>query len=174
MMSAPSLTSPAATRGFTLVELLVTLAIFGILTALALPSFQTVMLGPRLSGYANSFTAAATLARSEAIKRNAQVSLCASADGASCATSGGWEQGWIVLSGTTVLQRQQSLPTAYRGTDTIAGSTSLNFLPTGAGSSQATVRFCQAVPSAGNQEKLVTVSATGRSYVSTTRSGVCP
>jgi type IV fimbrial biogenesis protein FimT len=55
--------------------------------------------------------ASAHLARSEAIKRNADVTLCVSnSDGTDCG-SGGWEQGWIVLAADgTVIQHQQALP----------------------------------------------------------------
>ena len=160
-------------KGFTLVELMVALAIFSILVGLAAPSFNSLMLGPRLGSFANSLSASATLARSEAIKRNASVTLCASADGTNCAGSGDWQQGWIVLAGTTVLQRQQALSPNYRAEDTLAGSRSLNFASTGAGSTQATIRFCQAVPEAGAQERVVTISATGRTTVATTRTGSC-
>ena len=160
-------------RGVTLVELMITLAIFAILIAVAAPSFNDIMLGPRLGSYANSMSASATLARSEAIKRNAPVTLCASSDGASCATSGDWEQGWIVLSGTSVIQRQQALPSHYKALETLAASRSLSFQSTGAGATQAAIRFCQATPAAGPQERVVTISATGRTSVATTRTGSC-
>ena len=84
---------PASGRGFTLIELVVTLTVAAILLAIAVPSFYDATLGSKLASYANNFVASVSLARSEAIKRNAAVTLCASSDGASCA-SGGWEQGF--------------------------------------------------------------------------------
>ncbi|MDO8298340.1 GspH/FimT family pseudopilin [Lacisediminimonas sp.] len=161
-------------RGFTLVELMVTLAIFAVLVGVAAPSFNAIMVGPRLGSFANALSASATLARSEAIKRNTSVTLCASADGAACAASGDWEQGWIVLAGTTVVERQQALTANYRAQDTLAGSRSLSFQSSGAGSTQAAIKFCQATPAPGMQEKVVSISATGRTSVATTRTGSCP
>ena len=77
-----------AARGFTLIELLITIAILGILLGIAAPSFNEAILSNRLAGYANTFVAGASVARSEAIKRNFSITMCRSADGATCATSG--------------------------------------------------------------------------------------
>ena len=85
------------TRGFTLIELIVALTIGGILVALAIPSFQSLLLKYRLNTRSNNFYMALNLARSEAVKRNGIVTVCQSSDSASCTTSGGWQQGWIVF-----------------------------------------------------------------------------
>ncbi|MHB9119601.1 MAG: GspH/FimT family pseudopilin [Burkholderiales bacterium] len=86
-----------ATFGFTTIELMVALAIGAILVAMALPGFKSTLLKYRLSSRANDFFTALTLARSESVKRNGLVSVCQSADGLTCTTTGGWEQGWIVF-----------------------------------------------------------------------------
>ena len=166
-------------HGFTLIELMVTIAIVAILATVAAPSFNEAILGSRLTAFANNFVASAMLARSEAIKRNSTVSLCRSGDGTSCATSGGWQQGWIVFNdinadqtvntGETIIQYQQALSTGYQLT---GDDYNLAFQAIGAGSTTATLTLCRSYP-AGTQERVVAISATGRTTVKKTTSGVC-
>ncbi|TFW09375.1 prepilin-type N-terminal cleavage/methylation domain-containing protein [Oxalobacteraceae bacterium OM1] len=161
-------------HGFTLVELVVTMAIMAILLAVAVPSFKDATLSTSLGGYANSLVASSFLARSEAIKRNATVKMCVSTDGQQCAT-GGWEQGWIVAytdgttNTTTVLQRQAAATSGFH----INGDVStITFQPTGVGATQATLTVCRATP-VGPHERVVTVSATGRASIAKTTTGSC-
>lgn len=157
--------------GFSLTEMMVAISILGILAAVALPSFNDVTLGSKLRAYANNLVASARLARGEAVKQNTAMTLCVSADGASCA-AGGWEQGWIILSGTTVVYRQPATAAGYKITET-AGLSSLTFQPTGIGATQATLTVCRATPSVGSQERVVTISVTGRPSVTKTTTGSC-
>lgn len=83
--------------GFTLIELIITVAVAAIVLTLGVPSFREIISNNRLTAGANEMVAALHLARSEAVKRNVRVTLCKSADGATCAASGGYEQGWIVF-----------------------------------------------------------------------------
>lgn len=84
----------APNLGFTLVELMVTIAIVAILSAIALPSFSNSIRNNRLATTTNEFIAAVNLARSEAVKSNRTGQVCASSDGATCGTN--WSDGWIV------------------------------------------------------------------------------
>lgn len=158
-------------RGVTLVELMVTISVLAILLAIAVPSFTEIILSSRLRSHANDFVATAILARGEAIKRNTVVTLCASSNGTSCA--GSWEEGWIVLAGTTVIHRQQALPAGMKMTGS-GGIGSINFPPTGVGVTPATLTVCRATPNAGSQERVISVGATGRAAVTKTATGVCP
>lgn len=164
-------TSHQSQLGFTLVEMMITIVILGILSALAYPAFTETQLSVKVRSYANSLVGSAHLARAEAIKRNVQVSLCVSADGSSCGT-GGWEQGWIVLAGTTVIQRQQAATAGIKVIES-SGQTNLIFQPSVIGTTQATLTICRATPSVGDQERVVTISATGKPSVAKTTNGVC-
>ncbi|MBD9679729.1 GspH/FimT family pseudopilin [Pseudomonas sp. PDM18] len=157
------------TGGFTLLELVVTLVVAAILMGIAVPSLNEATLRSKLSASANDLVAGVAMGRSEAIKRNAVTSLCVSSDGASCG-SGGWEQGWIVISGAIVIQKH---PAAPRGFKVISNVTKIDFQPTGVGNTQASLTVCRYAPSAGSTERLVNVSATGRAYVSKTTTGIC-
>lgn len=110
-------------HGFTLIELIVTIAIAGILLAVGIPSMRELIIETRLSGNVNQFIAAATFARSEAIKRGRPVTICRSVKAESgtntCVTtasgeclSSDWCSGWIVIvpGENLILLRQGALP----------------------------------------------------------------
>jgi type IV fimbrial biogenesis protein FimT len=150
---------PSDARGFTLTELMVTVAIAAILAMLAVPSFNNTMLGTRLNSIANNFVASAHLARSEAIKRNTTVTLCATSSGTSCGDD--WSDGWKVLVGGTVIYTQAPLPSGFMLSET-DDITSINFMPTGVGATAASLTLCRATPTVGTQQRSIGISATGR------------
>ena len=88
--------------GFTLIELMVALAVLGILLSVGLPKMSVFFKGSRMVTNANEMLSGLHIARSEAVKRNSRVTICKSvnADSTSptCATGAeGWDKGWIVF-----------------------------------------------------------------------------
>ena len=83
--------------GFTLIELMVTLAIVGIFASIALPSFSQMIENNRISTATNEFVSNLILARSEALKRSRNVTICPSSNQTSCGTGTDYSNGWIVF-----------------------------------------------------------------------------
>jgi type IV fimbrial biogenesis protein FimT len=162
---------PVATRGFTLIELVVTLAVAAILIAVAVPNFRMFMANNRMASQANDMIAAINLARSEAVTRAANVTVCASSDGATC--TGGWAQGWIVrdAAGTPIRVQQ-----ALRGESTLVGgadvASTITFTSSGrtsiaatATTASTTLTLCPPSP-AIVQGRAIQIERTGRARVS--------
>lgn len=123
-------------RGFTLIELMVTITVLAILLMVGLPSMQSFIAQNRLSGNVNEFIAATMMARSEAMKRGSAVTVCRSVNAEtsttnSCDTSNNdWKTGWLVVVVNTtdstkneVLARQGALTTGTTVTPTSTATT---------------------------------------------------
>ena len=88
--------------GFTLVELMVLLAVVGVVSAIGIPSFRAMMVNSELVDTANSLRMSMKLARSEAVARGKNAIVCSSinigsAGSATCSKlDGNWAKGWIV------------------------------------------------------------------------------
>ena len=106
--------------GFTIVELLVTLAIGAVLVGIAAPSFKGTLINYRMDAENSALLDSLLLAREEARNSASPVSVCASNDGATC-TGGAWGDGHIVFrdqgaagavgSGDTLLNRADAAKT---------------------------------------------------------------
>lgn len=87
--------------GFTLIELMVTVTVLALLTTVGLPSLQKMVERSATNEQANTLLQSITLARTEAIKRNAAVTLCSSTSAESgtpsCANQPDWGSGWLVF-----------------------------------------------------------------------------
>jgi type IV fimbrial biogenesis protein FimT len=161
----------SAQRGFSLIELLVTMSLLAILLAMALPAFSSSRLNTVLRTSANNLLASTHLARGEAIKRNSPVTLCVSADGLVCGT-GDWSQGWIVVSGAEVIHREEAISDLFH-ISSAGGTDSYSFQPTGVDSTAGSFTICRATP-VGANERVLTIDAIGRAWVSRTSNAACP
>lgn len=140
-------------RGFTLAEALVTLAIVAVLAGIAIPSVADGIRNTRLKTQVNDLVLALQLARSEAVKQGTPVTLCKSADRASCGRGIDWEAGWIVFAdadrdrvvdaGEAILRQHGALPEGYslRGNSNVASA--ISFDATGVTANSGTLVLCQ-------------------------------
>ncbi len=82
-------------RGFTLIELMLTIIVLAILVALAAPSFRTMILNQQSEAIGEDLITAFQVARSEAIRQGGFVTVCPTDDGANC--GGSWGNGLMVV-----------------------------------------------------------------------------
>lgn len=111
---------------FTLIELMVTLAVVAVILAISVPAFRDFVLNNRRAAQVNELITSLNLARSEALKRSTTVTVCRTNDPVNanppCANGAGWEDGWVVFAdvngdgdfdaGDTVIQTRQALSNA--------------------------------------------------------------
>lgn len=112
---------PCGMRGFTMIELLITIVVIGVLTSLALPSFRSFVLNQRIKNASFDIMSSLTLARSEAIKRNTSVNMIPN--------SGSWANGWAITAGATNVDNRSAIGNGVTVT-CFSGSTSTTPCPT--------------------------------------------
>lgn len=109
---------------------MVTVAVGAILLTIAVPSLRTFIQNNREDAEADSLISSLDYARSEAVKRDQDVEVCASSDGATCSNATTWQTGWIVLATST--------PTPLQVKAALSGGNTLSGTFNGAGISQIT------------------------------------
>lgn len=174
-------------NGFTLLELLITIAIAGLLVAMAAPNLSDIFDDNVTTTQTNYFATAVNVARSEAVKRNERVVLC-KRSGTSCDSSANWQDGWIVfvdLNGNDNVDSGEeisfidALRDGYSLTPDPVGINLLAFEPSGRASSNLAAAFTGVAFSLCPRDKdiesarLLTMNAVGRTRISTGASA-CP
>ena len=119
----------SSSSGFTLVELMITVLVIAILTAIGLPSYSAIIRSNLIATQSNGFLAAVNLARTEAIKNNYQAGICASSDGQACNTTN-WGLGYLVFDDTNNDGALSAGETIVRYS---SGSPNISFVTTPAG-----------------------------------------
>ena len=159
--------------GFTLLELIITVALISIVMAIAIPSMTTFTQNDRLTTNINSLIGHLAYARSEAVKLSQQVSLCVSSNTTSC-TGGNWQDGWIVYidadgdnsftqnvaTGEIILRAQQTLDGANTLTTAIGTQVTYDYRGFASAASVGNFLLCDA--RSGPFGKTIRISNTGR------------
>lgn len=83
--------------GFTLVELMVVLAVFTILASAGIPALQSMVADHRHAAHVNTLIGHIQRARTEAVRRGHPVTLCPSTDASTC-NAGRWDRGWLLFA----------------------------------------------------------------------------
>lgn len=162
--------------GFTLIELMVTLVVLGVVMAIAVPSFTGMINSSRLATQANDLMAGIKIARSEAVRLNRPVTFCGSTNGTTCAAAGSWNQ-WLVMraDGTVLHTGAINAPIQVWG-----DVTALNFRSDGlarnANGTVATTVFRACLPTTRpvENQRAITISGGSRANVTSVNGqGAC-
>jgi type IV fimbrial biogenesis protein FimT len=167
--------------GFTLIELMVTVAVIGILAVVGVPAMAGLINANRITAANENLTAALQLARAEAIRRSASVTVCASTNGTTCANQANWNR-WIVIgrdntasaAGPEVIDvmRDETMPGNMQLSGPAAG---IRFRPSGLIDAEQTLTVCLPTDHPSQNQRVVTVMLGGG--VRTTKNnggGSCP
>lgn len=174
----------AGQAGLTLIELMMTVAILGVILSLSAPTFARLQENYRLGTAANRLAAAINLARSEALARKQAVSLCP-ADGSSvCA--GDYSAGWAVFSNEDrdplldppadeLIRRGEGLPRGYTVSNragTRPATELITYNSDGSARRNQTLLLC-GLQGSGSEPYSITINLVGRVRVSRGE-GQCP
>jgi type IV fimbrial biogenesis protein FimT len=168
-------------RGFTLIELFVTIVVVSIVAAIALPSFRPMLQNMRIRSEASDLAAAINLGRSEAIKLQTVVILCVrSGTTETCGAGSNWASGWLLFvdkngdgnyaeANDLMLRAREAMPAGVTLTNSLTAPNSLPITAAGKPTTTGSFKICD--NRAGTHGRLVDVARTGRVNVSQTS---CP
>lgn len=157
--------------GFTLVELLIAIAIGAILLTIAIPGYQAFIQNNKIASATNKLSASINLARMEAVKRGVKVSVCPSANSSfsACGDNTQWSQGWIVYvdsdnnnaieteSDLVKIAQPISNDATINSSSAIISYDGTGFLMAGTTSFSLTANGCT-----GNNARTINLAASGR------------
>lgn len=154
-------------RGFTLIELMITLAVVAIIAALTAPAIGNFIDSGRMTTATNAVVTELVFTKSEAVKRSTPVTYCASSDLATC--TGTWDAGWIVFvdndgdatvdagDGDEILRRATA---PLNGLAVKSARSAVTFQPRGTTFSTNTMTLCSS--NTGIENRAIVLSQVGR------------
>ena len=158
-------------RGFTLVELMITLVIASIVLTMAVPGMRNLIQNNRITGQVNEMVTAFNLARIEAIRRGSPVSVCASSDRASCSGANDWASGWIVFADANstgnptvseLIRAWDQLP-GNPAVSEVGGASFVRYLSNGTTGVLVPFTFSHTIPDCtGMQQRTIGITSAGR------------
>ena len=147
-----------AAKGFTLIELMITVAVLAIIVGIAMPSFSSMIRDNRIGSISAELQGAIQFARAEAVKRRINVIICRrNAAGTGCENGTDWASGWLVRQAGGDIIKVWDAASAITLTGPNAGVTFRpNGMTTASGDFTVTASGCT-----GTQTRTIAVSATG-------------
>lgn len=144
--------APNTNRGFTLIEVMVTVAIAGIVMMFALPSYQNTVKNNCLTTGTNTLVTSLQLARSESTKRRQDITVTAK--------SGNWATGWTVTDPSATVLSDVALSCTATTITEQSSDTTFVYKPTGFIDNPATFNICD--DRTGENGRQVSINMVGR------------
>lgn len=158
-------------KGFTLIELMLVIALIAILAGIGLPAFRQMILNNRIVNTANHLLATMQLARSEAATQRRQITVCPSTNQTSCAGNNTWTPGAVVLQGANVVRL---MPPAATDVTIASASNQVVFDVTGQLSPLAAITLSvEDARGVGANSRTICISLLGRASI-VRGNEVCP
>ena len=152
--------------GFTLIELMITIALGAIVMGIGVPSFQNLVVKNRIQTQASEIRSSLAMARVEAIRRGLRVRVCPGQNG--CDGSANWHGGWNSFvdrdndNNIDHNETQLEVHTRLDGGSTLTGANHVIFKSDGTAVEQRTLNLCTAEGDASPHRRRIHVNPVGR------------